>query len=240
MVKGKITENKAPISASIIVAISDRDNNKFGDYTSNNSGSYLITLPSGKEFKLTYKYKDYPYKTLSINTTNLEGFEEKLFDVNFDLSESLAIVEPKKDSIISPILIPEPIKPVLEPTKTVKPEVVKINSNKTLQQKTIDYGDKYGDISVAGLIFRVQIAAYRYPKNYIYDYLKGLGKIENLLLKDGITRITIGGDFDTLKKALDHNDKVVKAGQKDAFVTILYNGERIYLEDLEKMGIFLK
>jgi hypothetical protein len=31
----------------------------------------------------------------------------------------------------------------------------------------------------------------------------------------------------------------VLKGQKDAFVTVLYNGKRIYLEDLEKMGIFV-
>ena len=66
-----------------------------------------------------------------------------------------------------------------------------------------------------------------------------MGNIENLLLKDGITRITIGGDFSTLNAALIHSEKVIKAGQKDSFVTILYNGERIYLEDLEKMGIFV-
>jgi len=31
----------------------------------------------------------------------------------------------------------------------------------------------------------------------------------------------------------------VLKGQKEAFVTVLYNGKRIYLEDLEKMGIFV-
>jgi hypothetical protein len=64
--------------------------------------------------------------------------------------------------------------------------------------------------------------------------------VENLLLDDGITRITIGGNFNTLGKAFEHNIKVINAGQKDAFVTVLYKGKRIYLEDLEKMGIFVK
>ena len=32
--------------------------------------------------------------------------------------------------------------------------------------------------------------------------------------------------------------KVIKAGQEDAFVTALYKGERVQLQDLEKMGIF--
>ncbi|MGZ3921798.1 MAG: hypothetical protein ACXVC7_15980, partial [Bacteroidia bacterium] len=90
-----------------------------------------------------------------------------------------------------------------------------------------------------GLEFRVQIAAYKFPKNYVYKHLKGLGKIEKLLLEDGITRITIGGKFNTLGKAWKHNKRVITAGQGDAFVTALYHGKRVYLEDLEKMGIFV-
>jgi hypothetical protein len=31
---------------------------------------------------------------------------------------------------------------------------------------------------------------------------------------------------------------VIKAGQKDAFITILYNGRRIFVEDLETLKIF--
>ena len=43
----------------------------------------------------------------------------------------------------------------------------------------------------------------------------------------------------TQKTSFEHNKKVVYKGQKDAFVTALYNGKRVYLEDLEKMGIFV-
>ena len=110
--------------------------------------------------------------------------------------------------------------------------------NNLLQQKIKDYSEKYGDITAEGLLFRVQIAAYKTPKNYNYAHLKGLGAVENLLLDDGITRITIGGNFNTLSKAYEHNKKVVYKGQMDAFVTVLYNGKRIYLEDLEKIGIY--
>jgi ATP-dependent protease Clp ATPase subunit len=75
------------------------------------------------------------------------------------------------------------------------------------------------------------------PKNYKYDYLKGLGNVEKLLLDDGITRFTIGGAFKTLNEAINHKNKVQSAGQKDAFVTAIYNGKRVYLEDLEKIGL---
>jgi hypothetical protein len=98
----------------------------------------------------------------------------------------------------------------------------------------------YGDISAEGLDFKVQVAAYKYPKNYRYPHLKGLGSVDQLKLDDGITRITIGGSFNTLGKAYEHNKKVIAAGQTDAFVTAIYKGKRVYLEQLEEMGIFPK
>jgi hypothetical protein len=109
-----------------------------------------------------------------------------------------------------------------------------------MQAKTQRYAAMYGDVSAPGLEFKVQVAAYKHPKNYDYKHLKGLGKIEQLLLGDGVTRITIGGVFNTIGKAWEHNKKVVRAGQTDAFVTALYKGKRVFLEELEEMGIFKK
>jgi hypothetical protein len=241
IVKGKIMAEGMPVAASVLVEIVDQNNKKLGEYVSSSStGNYLVSLPSGGMFKLTYKYKNYPYKTLDINTTTLEGYDEKLFDINFNLADTLkpvAVVAPAKDTVVAVVA---PVKPVKEPV--VKEPVVKNDNfkpNTILQQKIMDYSAKYGSISAEGLMFRVQIAAYKFPKNYTYKHLNGLGKVENLLLDDGITRITIGGDFKTLAEAFEHNKKVILKGQTDAFVTVLYNGKRIYLEDLEKMGIFV-
>jgi hypothetical protein len=253
IVKGKISENGSPVATSIIVEIIDQNNKKFGEFVSNSStGNYLISLPAGGNFKLSYKYKNYAYKTLDVNTLSLDGYDEQIFDVNFDMNA--VAVEPKKDSIVAVIAPVEPIKEtVKEPLKEAVKEPVKeiakqepvaknvvLKPNSTLQEKIKYYSELYGDVSAEGLQFRVQIAAYKFPKNYTYAHLKGLGDVENLLLDDGVTRITIGGDFNTLGKAFEHNVKVINAGQKDAFVTVLYKGKRIYLEDLEKMGIFVK
>ncbi len=240
LIKGKITAEGMPVAASVLVEIVDQNNKKLGEYASSSStGNYLVSLPAGGVFKLIYKYKSYPYKTLDINTTGLEGYDEKLFDVNFNLADTLppvAVAPPVvKDTVVAvvkPVVIKEPV---------VKAPIVlkdKFKPNTVLQQKIKDYSEKYGDITAEGLVFRVQIAAYKYPKNYTYAHLKGLGNVENLLLEDGITRITIGGDFNSLAAAYEHNIKVILKGQTDAFVTVLYKGKRIYLEDLEKMGIF--
>lgn len=260
LVKGRITLDGSSVEANIDVEIATKNNQILGVYRSNaQTGQYLISLPSGGEFKVIYKYKKFPYKTLDINTTKLEGYEEQVFDVNFLTADSvkpLAVAVPaplpagaagKKDSVIA-VAVKEPAKkPVKEPTVAKEPvakaPVVKKDNfkpNNQMQQKIKEYAAKYGDISAEGLIFKVQIAAYKYPKNYVYAHLKGLGKVERLLLDDGITRITIGGEFKTLGTAYEHNKKVVYRGQRDAFVTALYNGKRVYLEDLEQMGIFVE
>ena len=89
----------------------------------------------------------------------------------------------------------------------------------------------YGDVAMEGLEFRVQVGAYNLPKNFNYSNLLRLGKVEKLLLEDGITRFTIGR-FETLKSADVLKNKVIVAGVSDAFVTAIYKGRRVYLQDI--------
>ena len=320
LVKGRITADGNPIAADIIVEITNKENKVLGHFKSNTvNGNYLVSLPAGGEFKLVYKYKNFPYKTLDVNTNDLNGYEEKLFDMNFESRPAEMTVKGKTtvngnpvitmidielfgDSIekknfghfksdslngtysvklpagakynlvykhkkypyktldvnalnlqadeeklfdiefVEPLAVKKPVvveKPVVakKDTTVSKKDFKPINIT---QQKVVNYSELYGDISAEGLTFRVQVAAYKYPKNYRYKHLDGLGAVEQLKLDDNITRITIGGDFKTLNTAFIHNIKVVMAGQKDAFVTAIYKGKRVYLEDLERMGIFPK
>lgn len=120
---------------------------------------------------------------------------------------------------------------------STKVDTVKTDSTTiTVKMDTLNIAS-VGDLSKEGLEFKVQIAAYNMPKNYKYGYLKGLGNVEKLLLDDGITRFTIGGTFKTLNEAIIHKNKTRDAGQKDAFVTAIYQGKRVYLEELEKIGL---
>jgi hypothetical protein len=105
------------------------------------------------------------------------------------------------------------------------------------QAKSIRYAEKYADASADDMIFRVQIAAVRVDHNATLPNQNLLGKIEKLDLNDGYTRITVGGAFKTLGEALEHNKKVVKAGQKEGFIIALYKGERVTLNQLESMGL---
>lgn len=234
VVKGKTTLDQKAVAAAISVEAVNNNGSKFGNFESNSAnGNYLVSLPAGGIFKLTYTYNALPAKTTEINTTNVDGYEEKIVDVNFETIADtakpvVAVAEPEKKEPV-PVATTAPVVPVKKDTFV---------ATKNIHEKTIRYAGLYGDITAEGLVFKVQIAAYKYPKNYVYEHLKGLGNVDNFLL-DGITRITIGGDFQTLGAAWEHCKKVITAGQSDAFVTVLYKGKRVYLEDLEKMGIFV-
>lgn len=84
------------------------------------------------------------------------------------------------------------------------------------------------------LEFKVQIGAYRYPKNFLYGFLKKLGKKDEQLVLDGVTRITMGR-FKTLKEAYEFRDLVKREGVSDAFVTAVFNGKRYYLNELTEL-----
>lgn len=226
MVKGKTTVDKKPVATKIKVEVLTRENKVLKLITSNGkTGSYVFVLPPGAEYKITYNYSDKPAQTLTLSTMGITGYNEKINDVSFDIQDTTKVITPTV--VVTPTLAPKDSVAVITTTLT------------KVQEKNLSYMDMYGDLSAEGLEFRVQIAAYKYPKNYTYKHLKGLGNVENVLLDDGVTRITIGGKFQTMRKAWEHNKKVINAGQKDAFVTAIYKGKRVYLEQLEKMGILI-
>ncbi|HRD38680.1 MAG TPA: hypothetical protein PLC65_08615, partial [Bacteroidia bacterium] len=216
LVKGNITFNKVPAEGDIKVEVTSNNNEIYNKLKSNTAtGNYVTTFPAGAKYKITYTYQSYYPRTLEIDASAITEYTEKVFDIDFSVPPDTA--KPvKKDSLLADNFTPK------TPAQT----------------KAKTFAGRYGDIEAKGLIFRVQIAAYKKPRNYRYSHLKGLGKVEKLLLNDGITRMTIGGNFKTLNSAYEHMKKVIAAGQKDAFVTALYNGKRVYLDQLVKMGIF--
>ena len=82
-----------------------------------------------------------------------------------------------------------------------------------------------------GLVFKVQIAAYKYPENYKYNHLKQFGVPEITTYPDGITRFT-QLSFSTIKQAEEARQKIIAKGQKDAWLTAFINGKRYTLEEL--------
>jgi hypothetical protein len=96
-----------------------------------------------------------------------------------------------------------------------------------------------GNSCAEGLEFKVQIGAYRFPKNYKWNHLKQFGDPVILNYPDGITRFTQGA-FSTIAVAEDLRQKIIASGQKDAWITPFYNGKRMLLEDLFKVNFYGK
>ncbi|MCE3259119.1 MAG: outer membrane protein [Bacteroidetes bacterium] len=88
-----------------------------------------------------------------------------------------------------------------------------------------------GDYCAEGLVFKVQIAAYRKPENYKYGHLIQYGKPEVADYPDGITRFT-QKQFKTIKAAEVHRQKAIAKGQKDAWIVAFIGGKRYTLEEL--------
>lgn len=260
IVKGKVSEKGRPVGSKIQIETINQEPKIMYHLSSNDSsGQYLIVLQPGKQYQTSFKYNDYPVKTYTFSTVELSDFEEKEINVDFSNEIIIPVVQNKKDSLPAQTVskVSKPEDKIVSKTeltqlesKSVKKEESKSSSivkskpsepfipNNPLQQKVMDYAVKYGDKKLDSLKFRVQIAAVKNPKNVSFPKLKNLGSIDYLLLDDGITRITVGPDFETLGEAFELNKKVVKAGQKDAFVTVLYKGKRLYLEQLDELNLF--
>lgn len=88
-----------------------------------------------------------------------------------------------------------------------------------------------GNVCAEGMLFKIQIAAYRHPENYKYDHLKQFGAPEVTNYPDGITRFT-QQQFTTIKEAEAVRQKIMAKGQKDAWIVGFIDGKRYTLEEL--------
>lgn len=164
---------------------------------------------------------------LTINASNLNEYQQ--IDTYKEPEDEITNTIPEKEEKNA---IPE------EGNKNEAEEEFVFAPRTNIQKKTLYYAEKYGHIAVDGLEFKVQIAIFKMRRSYSFPKLKALGKIETEDAEEGGTRMTIGGSFKTLNEAFEFNKKVVKAGQTDAFVAVYYQGKRIYIENLERRGIF--
>ncbi len=236
LVKGKTKRNNIAVSSKNQIIVTSQNDKIFKTYYSNpNTGDFLVTVPPGQKYKFTFKDEKGNFKEFDFDISNLTEYREENLDVNFDniVTPTIAITNTTIASSQTTAITSNTVKPNSITTTTFIP-------NNIAQATSLSFAKDNGDIDVGdkGIQFRVQIAALRYPKAMNFPYLKKCGKIETLLLEDGITRVTIGGKFTKLNEALKHNKKVIEAGQKDAFITAIYQNKRMLLEDLVKMGVF--
>jgi hypothetical protein len=94
-----------------------------------------------------------------------------------------------------------------------------------------------GNYCFEGIIFKVQIGAYRFPQNFKYPQVEEFGPAEIIKYEDGITRFTLK-QFKTLKEAEAFRQVCIKKGIKDAWVTAVYQNKRVLLSDLINVNFY--
>lgn len=224
IIKGKVTENLAPYETDITVSI-EGDTKSYGTYRSNKeSGNYVVNLPSGKNYRLTFYHEIFGDKVFNINTEQVDESAEKLININFGISD----------------------------TAKFNPQNVVVGANAdTSKTNTVSTGitsnseadliNKYGDAKIAGLSYFVQVTASMNPDNFNRKPLKNIGEVcYGGILRDKITLLIMKKEFFTLKEAEKLLKEVRAAGVPDAFITAKLNGKRHYLVDLVKMKIYDK
>jgi hypothetical protein len=88
-----------------------------------------------------------------------------------------------------------------------------------------------------GLIYKVQIGAYRHPDNFKYASVEQYGPAEISPYPDGITRFTLK-QFTTIKEAEVFRQTCIGKGINDAWITAVYKGERKTLEELIRANFY--
>lgn len=96
-----------------------------------------------------------------------------------------------------------------------------------------------GNYCADGLIYKVQIGAYRHPENFKYPQLAEFGPAEIKNYSDGITRFTLK-EFKTIQEAEVFRQECIRRGISDAWITAVYKGERKTLEELIRVNFYGK
>lgn len=171
----------------------------------------------------TIKYTMGPFKTLA----EAEEFKQML-----------AEKEPEAKDALVTVFVFGARKTAEEYKKQCDEEMVfkyaKDFIGKDLNDKAVynDMLQKLGTFNCNDFVFKVQIGAYRFPKNFKYDKVAAKhGPAEIKEYPDGITRFTMKS-FKNIAEAEVFRQEMIKMGIKDAWITAEYKGERKLLEEL--------
>ena len=227
-IKGNVTTNELPTEADIKIEITSKGNALFNTIkTVAMTGNYIVSLPLGQSYKLTFTCKNEKPKSFDYSASEITEYQEIINNIKFGgNTDSLNYLTDKGN------------------TNANNNSINKLSNEAdkaaiTLLQKKISrFAATYGKISADGLVFKVQVSAIKIFDKSKFKHLKRLGKIEADKFNDDIIRVTSNGKFKTLEKAWEHNKKVIQAGQTDAFVTAYYQDKRVSFDELVKMGIY--
>jgi hypothetical protein len=85
LLKGTVYRNDKPCKSRIEVEVMDNKKNFTSTLLSNESdGTYMIVLPTGAEYRLTFLLDNYKTKSASVDLSDMIGFVEKIKNMSFD------------------------------------------------------------------------------------------------------------------------------------------------------------
>ncbi|MGZ3863983.1 MAG: tetratricopeptide repeat protein [Bacteroidia bacterium] len=256
MVLGNIYGNGKPISAQIDVTRKS-NGQKIGPFGSNTkTGKYLLALSPGDQYVFNVRAKDYPEQTEELNIEKLTKFVEIRKDFRLTKDNFVDTVKTTKLNEFVPADTSKPavVTPTVTPTETVaanNPPASPCDAFKTLDfsalknrslndpyiyNKLLEIGDK---ICSEKMVFKVQIGAYKFPKNFKWDRLKDFGDPEVVAYPDSLTRFT-QGSFNNIHAAEKLRQSIIEKGQKDAWIVGFIDGKRYTLEQLIMVDFYNK
>jgi len=257
MVLGVVYGNGIPMDAQIEI-VKKSSGEIIGPFTSNaKTGKYLVALSPGENYTFNVRAPGYPDAKEDLDVQKLTKFIEirKDFHLVKDGYVDPEVAKLKKMNDLMAMLdtmntVPDSMHLEPDPTPTVS------STNPCAEFKTIDFsalkGKSLNDPKVYAMllaigekicsekmIFKVQIAAYRFPKNYKWGHLREFGTPEIVDYPDGITRFT-QGKFNGIHLAEVQRQKAIKKGQWDAWIVGFIDGKRYTLEELIMVDFYNK
>ncbi|MBS1650465.1 MAG: PD40 domain-containing protein [Bacteroidetes bacterium] len=235
LLKGVIYGDDKPVQAKIeITKIIQKE--KIDPITSDKEdGKYMLALSPGAVYNIKVSAEGFEPVSEDLDLENLDKYMESKKDFYLysqaKLSNTLAANNnkttensttnsaDKTENTPCNTNVPLPDFSILKGKSLNNPEVYK------------QLIETAGNYCAKKLIFKVQIAAYRHPKNYNYSHLTQYGKPEIVDYPDGITRFT-QLQFNTIKEAEAQRQKAIAKGQTDAWIVAFVEGKRYTLEEL--------
>lgn len=250
MVLGNVFGNGKPIPAQIEV-IKKSNGELIGPFTSNTkTGKYLVALSPGENYTFKVRAQGYPEQSEDLDIAKLTKFVEirKDFRLSREGFED-TVKTTRLNDILSTLRTPDTLKPITQ--NTVAPSSNPCDEFKTLdfsalKSKSLNDPAVYAKLLAIGnklcsekMVFKVQIGAYKFPKNYKWDRLKEYGQPEVVEYPDGLTRFT-QGTFNDIHAAEKIRQGAIKKGQTDAWIVGFIDGKRYTLEELIMVDFFNK
>lgn len=260
LLKGSVYIDDKPTEARIEI-VKKETNEVIGPYYANSkTGKYLMAITPGSGYKVKITVQGMDPIEEEIDVEKLQKFVEikkdfYLYTAEFENKKNQVSVKSILDSLMNTTASADNFKndakvnnvtdanTNVTPTEPIKTTVTPCGGSpipdfSEIKGKSLNDAAVYnklmslgGNMCAEGLVFKVQIAAYRNPENYKYNHLKQFGAPEIVNYHDGITRFT-QLSFSTLKEAEVARQKIIGKGQKDAWLVAFIDGKRFTLEEL--------